>query len=591
MKKITVISILVVLTFSLFVSPRSARAAGNTYYVATNGSDSASGSQGSPWKTIQKAANVARAGDQVFVRGGTYREKVIVQNSGSAGSPIVFSAYPGEKPVIDANGISMQNYFEGGFTIVGKNYIELNGFRIINVTKGFGIVCASSDYCVIRNNQTHNTLMSGIATRNANHVTIDHNDVSLANNDGEQEMVTISGSAFVTVTNNIVHDGGPGSNGGEGIGVKDGSHDVVVRNNEEYNSSRIGIYVDAYYGGGYNITVDGNKVHNNKGSGIAVEAEKSGNGLNNILIINNVVYQNGRSGIILGDWGSGTLDDIAIVNNTVYKNGIGSGHGGIGLWCDRATDVIVRNNLVSLNEAYSIEVQGTPLSETTITHNFINGFRNQPNETRGSNYVDGDPRFVNASAADFSLLPASSAIDAGTAANAPNHDFADSPRPSGSAHDIGAFEYTGDVPTPESFFTNNFNASFSGWGKMGNVTWNQAAPIIGSHSIQLKGAASMSRAISTQGYSSVTLVIYLGAKSYENLEQLKLSWWDGSAWQVLTNIKNSAARENGRLNKVQFKLPAAAADNPNFKIRVQQLNADANDFGYVDEVQLLGVPK
>ena len=108
---------------------------------------------------------------------------------------------------------------------------------------------------------------------------------------------------------------------------------------------------------------------------------------------------------------------------------------------------------------------------------------------------------------------------------------------------------------------------------------------------QPSGGASISRAISTQGYSSVTLVIYLGAKSYEGAEQLKLSWWDGATWRVLTVIRDGTARENARLNKIQIKLPAAAAGNPNFKIRIQQLNATADDFGYVDEVKLIGTPK
>ena len=107
----------------------------------------------------------------------------------------------------------------------------------------------------------------------------------------------------------------------------------------------------------------------------------------------------------------------------------------------------------------------------------------------------------------------------------------------------------------------------------------------------LAGGAGMSRTISTQGFSSVTLVIYLGAKSYEGAEQLKLSWWDGATWRVLTVIRNGTARENGKLNKIQIKLPAAAADNPNFMLRIQQLNAAEDDFGYVDEVKLIGTPK
>lgn len=590
MKKIAFNSVLILLTLSLFLHPQTARAAGNTYYVAVSGSDSNAGTQAAPWKTIQKAANAAAAGDTVYVRGGTYKEKVIVRNSGSASAPITFMAYPGETPVIDANGISMANYFEGGFTISGRNYIEVTGFKVINVTKGFGIVCVSSDHCVIRNNQTYNTLMSGIVMRYAAYATVDHNDVGLANNDGEQEMITVSGSAFVTVTNNVVHDGGPGTNGGEGIGVKDNSHDVLVRNNEVYNNSRIGIYVDAYTGEGYNITVDGNRVHHSKRIGIAVEAEKSGHSLNNIVIINNLVYRNGQAGIALGDWGYGTISKIFIVNNTVALNGIGAGNGGIALWNSRASKVTVRNNIVSQNEAFTIEVQGTPPSETTITNNLLDGFRNAAHETRGTNYVNGDPLFVNASAADFSLQAASPAINAGTSSNAPDHDLAGAARPNASAWDIGAYEYGDAVRAPVGIFNDDFDSAFSGWGKSGKVIWNKTAPRIGSHSLRLTGNASVVRAISTQGYADLKLVIYLGAASYENKETLQLSWWNGSAWKNLTVIKNGSPRENGKLNRMTFSLPAAAANRADFKLRVRQVNADAADYGFVDSIQLSGTP-
>ncbi|MHC4694882.1 MAG: right-handed parallel beta-helix repeat-containing protein, partial [Planctomycetota bacterium] len=50
----------------------SARA--ETYYVATNGSDENPGSEAKPFRTIAKAADVARAGDMILLRGGIYSE-------------------------------------------------------------------------------------------------------------------------------------------------------------------------------------------------------------------------------------------------------------------------------------------------------------------------------------------------------------------------------------------------------------------------------------------------------------------------------------------------------------------------------------
>lgn len=72
-----------------------------TYYVATDGSDSNSGtSTTAPFRTIQRAMNVVVPGDNVQIRGGTYREQIEATRGGTATAPITVSAYPGEIPVI-----------------------------------------------------------------------------------------------------------------------------------------------------------------------------------------------------------------------------------------------------------------------------------------------------------------------------------------------------------------------------------------------------------------------------------------------------------------------------------------------------------
>lgn len=63
------------------------------YYVATNGSDYGSGTISSPYRTIQFAADRARTGDVVIIRGGVYREQVRPAFSGQAGLPIVYRPY------------------------------------------------------------------------------------------------------------------------------------------------------------------------------------------------------------------------------------------------------------------------------------------------------------------------------------------------------------------------------------------------------------------------------------------------------------------------------------------------------------------
>jgi len=84
----------------LLVAAAVASARAGTYYVATNGSDENPGSEGKPFRTIEKAVSIARVGDTILVRGGVYPEHVVMRYSGREGKPIVLKNYPGEKPVI-----------------------------------------------------------------------------------------------------------------------------------------------------------------------------------------------------------------------------------------------------------------------------------------------------------------------------------------------------------------------------------------------------------------------------------------------------------------------------------------------------------
>ncbi|MDB5171437.1 MAG: carbohydrate-binding cenc domain protein [Phycisphaerales bacterium] len=66
------------------------------WFVAPSGSDTNSGSLSSPFKTIQRAANLAQPGDHVEIRAGVYHEAVTPAHSGNPSAPITFEAYNGE---------------------------------------------------------------------------------------------------------------------------------------------------------------------------------------------------------------------------------------------------------------------------------------------------------------------------------------------------------------------------------------------------------------------------------------------------------------------------------------------------------------
>lgn len=72
-----------------------------TLHVATDGSDAADGSPAHPLRTIDRAAQLARAGDTVRVHGGEYREWVRPRRGGlSDQRRITYEAAPGEQVVI-----------------------------------------------------------------------------------------------------------------------------------------------------------------------------------------------------------------------------------------------------------------------------------------------------------------------------------------------------------------------------------------------------------------------------------------------------------------------------------------------------------
>src|SRR3712207_6595536 len=84
----------------------TAAEAGN-FFVAPSGSDANPGTEELPWKTIQHAAHVLLPGDTAYVRAGVYRERVAINVSGSeSAGPVVLANYPGEVPILDAQGLA-----------------------------------------------------------------------------------------------------------------------------------------------------------------------------------------------------------------------------------------------------------------------------------------------------------------------------------------------------------------------------------------------------------------------------------------------------------------------------------------------------
>jgi hypothetical protein len=71
-------------------------------YVSPTGDDHNLGTLDAPWRTLTYALGRVYAGQVLFVRGGTYRERIdhVRLHFGTTTAPITVLAYPGENPVL-----------------------------------------------------------------------------------------------------------------------------------------------------------------------------------------------------------------------------------------------------------------------------------------------------------------------------------------------------------------------------------------------------------------------------------------------------------------------------------------------------------
>ncbi len=375
---------------------------GASFYVSTTGSNANPGTIAQPWRTISKAASAVPPGSTVYVRGGVYNERVVVQVSGTASAGFVqFQSFPGESAIVDGTGVTMPqavstpiglfqitnrnyvivsdlvlrnwkangaNFFPAGISVTGSGtHIELR-HNLINAIANPTGTCGG----VPKNCGAHGLAVYGTSgTASLNNLVIDGNELyNLIL--GQSESMTLNGNVqYWQVTNNIVHDNnniGIDAIGFEGTAPSpsvDQARDGFIGGNVVYNindninpayppndNSANGIYVD----GGTRITIERNVLHNNN-LGLELASEHAGHVTSHVIARSNLIYLNTAPGVSIGGYSStvGSTDHCTIINNTLFHNdstpGDGSGEFQMQFFPNDGTvsDNLFENNIVFAN--------------------------------------------------------------------------------------------------------------------------------------------------------------------------------------------------------------------------------------------------
>jgi parallel beta-helix repeat protein len=380
----------------------------SNYYVSPTGSNNNVGSSGSPWLTIQKAANNMTAGDTVFIHAGTYPERVSPPLSGTAANYITFRDFGDGEVVIDGGGgtrdesihISNRSYLRFMNLHVGNNgYSSMNAgiaayagsHHLIfdNITSDFsrfGILLEGNNV----SGETQSQIVSNVTIQNSTiknnaaygiflyfkvtNTLIDHNLIYNENatngvpNDDQYGIdldtdypgSPSNGPSRITITNNEVY-----GNRIQGIRPWNSSY-ILIKNNYTHHNGATGIQVED---GCQFVIVDGNRSDNNAQSyeyetGIWVDSTShavvqnnsmQGNQIgfhigasNDVLARNNLIYLNNRAPS--GSNVMGTVIDmgttrVTFVHNTLWQNGVS---GSRGLYVGATTaDTVIKNNIFS----------------------------------------------------------------------------------------------------------------------------------------------------------------------------------------------------------------------------------------------------
>ncbi len=240
---------------------------GSTFYVATNGSDSNSGSAASPWRTVQKALDTLSPGQTAIVRAGTYTQNLEMRRSGTPSAPITIRGESGTRPVLRAGTGNQDN--EALHFLSGAAYVRVQNVVIEGAT-------GSSTTNVYADGNSHDI------------------EISLCEIRGSQRQGFFSEASTGSyhVIGCYIHD-----NGGSGPTQQD--HNLYLQGSGHLVASSL----IARAPNGFGVQLYPSSDH--------------------VIVAGNTIVDSFRDGVIVGSGGSNTTTDALIVNNILSGNRVG----------------------------------------------------------------------------------------------------------------------------------------------------------------------------------------------------------------------------------------------------------------------------
>ncbi|MET9790981.1 right-handed parallel beta-helix repeat-containing protein [Streptomyces canus] len=288
-----------------------ASAAPTTLVVATNGNDSAPGTLAQPLRTVQRAVDLAKPGDTIAVRAGTYAltDNITIATSGTASQPISLGAYQGERVVIDGEQLAASHTPVGGSiprAERGAIHQEASYWRIsdLEIVNGpYGVYCDGCNGNVFARLKTHDNYESGFQLQGASSNNQILNLDSYANRDPRKNGESADGLAIKegSGTGNVVRGARLWNNVDDGFDDWKFTSPVLIENT-------------IAYGNGFNrwnfpdFAGDGNGFKLGGGSPAPAVAH---------TLRNSIAFKNAAHGVT----DNGNTGALALSRNSTWANG------------------------------------------------------------------------------------------------------------------------------------------------------------------------------------------------------------------------------------------------------------------------------